>query len=80
MLTEFEGIIDSSGLRCFRQCKHLSSPAGHLKSGVSEVPFWAVLEVSAASEVLQEMLQGRRDRALKLLEENAFSIGSLPND
>jgi hypothetical protein len=76
MLTEFEGTIDSKGLCMFRQRQESRSFRAQPAEQIHRVPFWAVLDVDSAIEVLQELKIGSRVRALQLLEELAFSLGT----
>jgi len=78
MLREFEGIINSTGLCHFQQTSDLKKRQDLLVSPEEHVVFWAVLEVQAASCIMRELISGSRDRALKLLEETAVSLGSQP--
>lgn len=76
MLQAFEGLIDANGLRSLRQG---GGPARLDVDSTSEaVPFWAVLDTQAASQVLKELLAGNRRFALSLLEATAKSLGSIP--
>lgn len=74
MLQAFEGIIDASGLRSFRQDGGRWLVSAHC--GPDQVPFWAVLDTRSATQVLQELSIGNRRRALVLLEATAVSLGS----
>ena len=75
MLREFQGIIDWNGLTRFDQrSEHLRVRGSELPP--SAVPFWAVIEAQAATQILKELLLGHRQRALRLLEESAVSIGT----
>lgn len=76
MLTEFEGTIDSQGLCMFRQCRQTRSLGHPMVEQTSRLPFWAVLEHDSALEVMRELKVGSRTRALRLLEELAFSLGT----
>jgi hypothetical protein len=76
MLTEFEGIIDCNGLSVFRQNGRHDLLGYQPTVQVNCVPFWAVVETDSALEILREMQSGNRVRALCLLEELAFSLGS----
>lgn len=74
MLQAFEGIIDASGLCSLQQdgTKAVSRPL----CGGNQVPIWEVLDTSAATQVLRELIAGNRRRALTLLETAAVSLGS----
>lgn len=78
MLKDFQGIIDSQGLRTFRQSASSITGEAAVASTGARVPFWAVIEEHAATSILREMMLGSRQRALRLLEEAAISIGSEP--
>ena len=78
MLREFEGIINSTGLCHFQQTSDLKEHQDSMVPLEEHVVFWAVLEVQAASCIMRELMSGSRDRALKLLEETAVSLGSQP--
>ena len=73
MLREFHGIIDATGLCSLGQ----SARSGRTHEAC--LPFWAVLDECSASDILHELLAGRRERALKLLEEFAVSLGTEPS-
>jgi len=76
MLTEFEGTFNARGLCSFQESRDARSlpcqPA--IQSGL--VAFWAVLELTSAIDVLNELRTGGRRRALRLLEELAVSVGT----
>ncbi len=77
MLKEFEGIIDSQGLCVFRQPSVDATLAEQYRTNDRpHVAFWAVLEMQAAANILQELTLGSRDRALRLLEELSVSLGT----
>ena len=78
MLKDFQGIIDSQGLRTFRQSASSITGEADIASTDARVPFWAVVEERAATGILREMMLGSRQRALRLLEEAAVSIGCEP--
>lgn len=74
MLREFEGLAGPDGLHELRptDCHvHDSIRCAEMFC----VRFWAVLESSLAQQILHEQCLGSRLRALRLLEENAVSIG-----
>ncbi len=78
MLIEFEGTIDAQGLRTFRKCSELQAPASRdLRDEQLSLAFWAVLESQAATSILGELFSGNRHRALRLLEEEAVSLGTV---
>lgn len=79
MLSEFRGIIDSEGLRSFRQCCDADGAPARADSTelpYPHVPFWAVVETATATCIIRELLTGSRKRALRMLEESALTIGS----
>lgn len=78
MLIEFEGTIDAQGLRTFRRCSELKVPASRDQHEQRQsLTFWAVLESQAATSILGELFSGNRRRALRLLEEEAVSLGTI---
>jgi len=76
MLTEYEGTIDSHGLCIFRQSQPSRSLHQQRAEPTHRVPFWAVMEAESAIDILRELKSGSRARALRLLEEFAFSLGT----
>lgn len=78
MLIEFEGTINEEGLCEFRQLSSHRPMTSIVSRLMPHVRFWAVLESDDASRVLQQHASGRRAAALRLLEESAVSLGSLP--
>lgn len=79
MLIEFEGTINEEGLCEFRQSSNRQPAVRTVSRLQPHVRFWAVLESGAASRVLEQHANGRRAAALRLLEESAVSLGSLPD-
>lgn len=73
MLREFHGTINASGLCSLGQ----TVPTTQLCANA--LPIWAVLDDCAATRVIRELVAGNRVRALRLLEEFAYSLGSEPN-
>lgn len=77
MLCEFQGIIDQEGLARFEQRSDWTRLADNNEESLSKrVPFWAVLDTEIATEILRELMQGSRKRALRILEESAVSLGT----
>lgn len=76
MLTDFEGFIDSHGLCTFQPSQSARSRSNRSPEPVRGIPIWAVLEAEAARQILRELQSGSRVRALRLLEELSFSLGT----
>ncbi len=77
MLTEFEGTINARGLCSFRESRESRSLSDLPAKQSGLVAFWAVLELTSAIDILNELKTGGRSRALRLLEEVAVSLGTL---
>lgn len=75
MLQAFEGMIDATGLCSFRQDG--SRARIILSDNRNQIPFWAVVDIHSASDVLRELMAGNRRRALSMLEESAVSLGRI---
>jgi len=74
MLREFEGMVGPDGLCLFRPRTDYGGRVS-LRPEWLRIPIWAVLDARTAQLILHEQLLGSPTRALRMLEENAISIG-----